>query len=250
MILKRAFQSVEKIFNRYGYRILWSPKGFQREGAELRPTFELVVAHYMLFNPSPFFIQIGANDGIANDPLNKFVTRYHWRGILLEPLPDVFEKLKKTYSESPQLQLLNAALADKDGVKTIYTVRMDPHIFQKAQQLTTFRKETLLSHTHLIPDIASRIEEREVQCLCFDTLLSLVGEKNVDILQTDAEGYDYTILKMIDFNRLRPAIVAYEHRHMTKDQQEEIAHLLIAQGYAMTRGGMDTIGYRAPGTFN
>ena len=31
------------------------------------------------------FIQVGGFDGITTDPLYKYITRYGWRGVLLEP---------------------------------------------------------------------------------------------------------------------------------------------------------------------
>jgi hypothetical protein len=33
------------------------------------------------------FIQIGANDGIKNDPVHAFIKKYYWTGILVEPIP-------------------------------------------------------------------------------------------------------------------------------------------------------------------
>jgi len=36
-------------------------------------------------------------DGAAYDPLHEFVARYGWRGLLVEPLPDMFEQLRRTY---------------------------------------------------------------------------------------------------------------------------------------------------------
>jgi FkbM family methyltransferase len=204
----------------------------------------------MLFKPSVFFIQIGANDGLANDPLNKFVMRFNWNGILLEPLPEVFEALKSTYASKPHLQLLNAALGEKDGSQTIYTVRMDEGTFKKAHQFSSFKKEAVLSKTSWIPDVAQRIEERAVPCVTFDTLLRHAGQNEIDLLQIDAEGYDYTILKMIDFSRLKPAIINYECGQMNKAQREEIASLLISQGYRMSQGDLDSIAYRPPGSFD
>ena len=42
-----------------------------------------------------FFVQVGANDGVQSDPINHFVSEYGWRGILVEPQPAIFKKLKK-----------------------------------------------------------------------------------------------------------------------------------------------------------
>ena len=35
------------------------------------------------------FVQIGANDGLHNDPVREFIVRDRWEGVLIEPLPEV-----------------------------------------------------------------------------------------------------------------------------------------------------------------
>lgn len=41
------------------------------------------------------FIQIGANDGITDDPIRKYILNHNWKGVLVEPNASVFESLKK-----------------------------------------------------------------------------------------------------------------------------------------------------------
>lgn len=249
-LIRPVMRIVEKIASDRGYRIRWEPTVFMLNSkSELTFDLEFVIAHLMIFRASIFFIQIGANDGVSNDPLHKFITHFDWEGILLEPLPEVFRHLTATYRDKPKLQLINAAISEQDGWRTMYTVRMDGVGFDKAQQFSTFQKESILSQTGWIPDIAQRIEERQVRCVSFDTLLQRTNGRDVDILQIDAEGYDFAILKMIDFSRLRPAIICYEHSHGAKAQQEEAVRLLFNQGYRLTRGNSDTIAYRPIQTF-
>ena len=38
------------------------------------------------------FLQIGANDGFIYDPIQKFIKRDNWKGIMLEPQPIVFKQ--------------------------------------------------------------------------------------------------------------------------------------------------------------
>ena len=68
-------------------------------------------------------VQIGANDGINNDPIHKFIKRDHWQGVLLEPQKYVFEKyLEPLYRKTKGITVLNAALDNKDGFKSIYKI--------------------------------------------------------------------------------------------------------------------------------
>ena len=49
-----------------------------------------------------FFIQIGANDGVRADESYDFITKNNLKGIVVEPLSDMFEKLCQNYIEHPK----------------------------------------------------------------------------------------------------------------------------------------------------
>lgn len=250
-MIRWGLTTIEAAISHLGYRINWVPTTFVAEPrAELAFSLEYVIAHLMLTRPSVFFIQIGANDGMTTDPLYKFVTHYNWQGILVEPIPEVFESLQQNYhAQRDNLKFLNVAIADRDELRTLYTVKIDSGTFQNANLYSSFHRETVLGQSRYVPDVADRIVERKVKCISLDTLLDEVGDREVDLLLTDVEGYDFTILEMIDFSRLRPSIICYEHVHMSKAQHQEAARLLFAQGYQLTRGNLDTIAYRPPATF-
>ena len=67
-----------------------------------------------------FFLQVGANDGLLDDPIHYFVRSYGWRGILLEPVPGIFKRLKENYRTAKGLTFLNAALSQVDGRAAFY----------------------------------------------------------------------------------------------------------------------------------
>jgi len=43
------------------------------------------------------FVQIGANDGLHHDFIHDFALKQSWQGLLVEPNPPVFERLKQNY---------------------------------------------------------------------------------------------------------------------------------------------------------
>ncbi|MBK6937124.1 MAG: FkbM family methyltransferase [Chitinophagaceae bacterium] len=70
-----------------------------------------------------FFVQIGANDGKSGDPLYEFIINHNWKGILVEPMPDVFEQLKENFSfASGRLIFENSAISDTGGEFTLYYI--------------------------------------------------------------------------------------------------------------------------------
>ncbi|MCA9177790.1 MAG: FkbM family methyltransferase [Planctomycetales bacterium] len=186
-------------------------------------------------SPDEFrFIQIGAFDG--NDMLHDTICRFGLRGALVEPQPVVFEKLQETYADQPQLQFVNAAIAHRPGKITMYTQR------SRLSSLCSFDPEHLKKHS--VP--ASDIVEVEVDAITFSELLERTGIAQPNLLQVDAEGFDYEILKMVDYRALQPAIVRYEQHHMTKPQRNEIAEMLAALGYQLFAERMDVLAYRSP----
>jgi FkbM family methyltransferase len=244
-MLRKFYKTFEEALRRRGYRITWVPPIMNsNQEAELPFEIEFVIAHLLLKKTDIFFVQIGANDGVSNDPLYNFVTLHNWSGILVEPIPEVFEMLKKNYKNKSKLKFLNAAVGESDGFRVLYTVKMDADTHAKAHQFASFRRDIVLRQTQWVPDIAERIEERQVRVISIDTLFREVGDREIDILQIDTEGYDYEILKMIDLSKKRPPLICYEHCNLSKAEMSGAAELLIAHGYRLARDNLDTIAYR------
>lgn len=247
---RRLFSRFERLASKIGYELTWKPPLLlSDQNAALTFDLEFVIAHLMLAKKNLYFLQIGANDGVTVDPLHKFVTEYGWSGILVEPIPHVFESLRLNYKNASNLKFVNAALSDADGFRTMYTVRMDSDTFQHAHAYSSFDRSVISRQTQWIPDIANRIEETQVRSISMATLLRETEGRTIDLLQIDAEGYDFEILKMIDFSRLKPAIICYEHAHLGRDSMNHAVALLVAQGYRITRDRLDTIAYRAPQSY-
>lgn len=70
--------------------------------------------------PDAFFVEIGANDGEQWDHLRPFILTHAWRGVMVEPLPQAFERLRRNYDGIDRVALENAAIADHDGRMAIY----------------------------------------------------------------------------------------------------------------------------------
>src|SRR3989338_9032362 len=69
-----------------------------------------------------FFVEIGAMDGVSFDPLYAVAKKHGWRGLLVEPLPDLFAKLKENYSGVAGVSFENMAVAEEKGEKVMYRV--------------------------------------------------------------------------------------------------------------------------------
>jgi FkbM family methyltransferase len=223
-----------------------APLIFRRE-AELRIGLEHVIAHSLWRHPREdfFFIQVGAFDGMANDPLRETVMERGWSGILVEPQREAFRQLEKNYGDQPGLVLRNVAVTDASGPRTLYKLRTgDAALPPWALQLASFRREVILKHGDVIPDIAGRIETETVECLTFEDLLAPVRPGRIDLLQVDAEGYDFEILKLFHGAGLRAQIIGFEHKHLSRPERNACVEHLISLGYRVALDGPDAVAYR------
>jgi FkbM family methyltransferase len=199
---------------------------------------------------SPFVVQVGAYDGVANDLLNDYIRRFKLSGLLIEPQHDAFARLRLSYADQDQLSLCQAAIAEQDGIRNLYSI--DPcasGLPEWAGQTATFLKEVLVKHRHAIRDIERHIITRQVACRTFNSLFEEYKIKKVDILQIDAEGYDYEALKLFPFDQFNPILVRYEHHHLSTEDQDASLRFLADRGYSLFVADrncdyMNTIAYR------
>lgn len=196
-------------------------------------------------HPQAFFIEIGSNDGEQHDHLRPFILSEEWTGIMVEPVPYVFERLRRNYGGLSRVVLENAAIAGRDGELTFY------HLVDATEEerrtlpdwydgIGSFRKETVLSHAAHIPDVERRLVGAELPTLSFRSLCEKHGVERLDLLVLDAEGYDWEIIQNIDFVQPRPELFVYEHFHLEPAERAAAAARLDQLGYETMEEGFDT----------
>jgi FkbM family methyltransferase len=204
--------------------------------------FDLAVRDLMARLPDIFFLQIGAHDGLTFDPIHEYVRHFHWRGLLVEPQPAIFAQLQKNYAGEAQLLFENSAIAPQDGT-------LDLHVFENADAAdhASMLASTRRHYLQLNGDqIRGAVKKITVPALSLASLLAKHRVEKVNLLQIDTEGFDYEIIRMVDFTRIKPEIIHYENNFLNRRQRSECARLLDAQGYAMMNLGIDTVAYLQP----
>jgi FkbM family methyltransferase len=210
----------------------------------LEVEFDKRIKDYQQKYKNIFFIQIGANDGMKFDPTYLYVRKYGWKGILVEPVNYVFKKLKKNYEGVRGLIFEDVAIGDKEGFKNFYMLKKSEN--EKLplwyDEIGSFSKEHVLKHKNRIKDIDKRITTEKIKVLTLGSLFEKYHVNKIDFLQIDTEGYDQQILKQIPFNKLKPSMIVYEDRHLSKEEKESCQNLLRNNGYTIIRG-LDCFAY-------
>ena len=192
--------------------------------------------------PDAFFVEIGANDGEQHDHLRPHILRGDWRGVMVEPVPYVFERLQETYASVPGVTLENAAVSDRDGSLTLHHLAESDDVTLPPwyHALGTTSRDALLRHAKDIPDVEDRIVTTVVPCLTFSSLCAGHHLRSVDLVVLDTEGHDYEILRASDLPAWRPRLVVYEHFHLSPADRASCRALMEDWGYEMMEEGFDT----------
>jgi FkbM family methyltransferase len=196
--------------------------------------------------PRAFFVEIGANDGLQHDHLRRHIEARAWTGIMVEPVPYVFERLQGNYGGNDRVALENVAIADRDGELPFFHLA-EAHGADRDRLpgwydgIGSFSREVVLDHAPEIPDIEARLVEDRVPALRLSSLLAKHGVDHVDLLALDTEGHDWEIIRTIDLAATRPRLVLYEHYHLPREARERCRRHLADAGYATLEEGFDTL---------
>jgi FkbM family methyltransferase len=206
---------------------------------------------------SIFVIQVGANDGINHDPIHKFVKRDKWKGLLIEPQPDVFRyQLFPLYLRDEGVFMENIAISDKISLMDMYKISFTRERW--ATGLTTFHKPTLQAKVDRgdVDIIAKRknikvpakkedyIDEVKVECKTFEFLRAKYQIDEVDVLQIDVEGFDFEVIKLYDLTKNKPKVIVFESRHLGGEEYAETERYFMENGFTLKRVKGDSVAVR------
>jgi FkbM family methyltransferase len=151
-----------------------------------------------------FFIKIGASEAnIKNDVLAKFINIFNCQGVLIEPNPIYFDKIKKNYSK--RFTCLKLAISNKNALRNLFTVKKRfLNSLSILEQQSLLRKSSFYKKKVIAALIKKGIDKKIylkkniVKTLDINLLLNKF--KNTNLLFIDAEGHDYIILKKINMD--------------------------------------------------
>lgn len=188
------------------------------------------------------FIQVGANDGQRVDPIHHFVMHHQWSGILVEPVPELFRALSRTYYANSRLQLVQAAVDLQSGQRPIFHLRTDlsrqPPDW--AWGLATFDLNQLRGTIRQLGFTEEAITSTEVATMTWSALWERIPGKRCDVLVVDTEGYDVTLLRGAELATRRPRVVHFEHDLVSLEDRLGFYRELMAAGYEIWTDGPDT----------
>ena len=200
-------------------------------------------------------VQIGANDGIQNDPLRKFLkTPGRYRSILVEPIPYYVDRLNQLYREREDIEIIQAAVGSSDDIGALYYIPSevadkmngDGPANNWAHGQGSFDRATVIhwieansfrgqNYRDNIPFFIDSIKEYSTPITKTDLILP---KTNCDVLMVvDVQGFEIEVLNGIDWSCPPRWIVLEDDLGNT----QTLFHYMDQKGFKWIAGNHDKV---------
>ena len=164
-----------------------------------------VLLKYFNQKPNGILVDVGAADGVENSNSHMLITKYNWKGILIEPHPLYAKSLLNLYKDNKNVAIYEIAVYNKQCQLPFY-IFGDPTEAQVSTLDETFKQRVIVRHGNKFqPPIT-------VEC---DTLTNILDKlhcpANIDFLSVDCEGADLVALQSLDWKKYVVDLVCVEH---------------------------------------
>mgnify|MGYP000182424759 CR=1 FL=1 len=212
--------------------------GFRRK---FYSTERILIKNYPL-GKEISFIQIGANDGKSFDFLYDFLITRNPKGVVIEPIKEYYNELCLNYNDFEKIIKINKAVHESIKKVIVYKVKKDS--FEKYPEwvkgIASFDKMHITKFNFIEN---TDIESETVEADHFMNIVKdCFSDRKVDYIQIDTEGYDYHILKMIDFKNLDISIIKLEFVNLSENEKMKSKTILKENGFYTFVEGIDLIG--------
>jgi FkbM family methyltransferase len=195
-------------------------------------------------------IQIGTNNG--RDYFNPLIHHYAVKALLVEPIPQLIDEIKKNYSAfSGELIIENSAVSDECLDAFILNV-LNPDLWDE-YRVNVGRSATEIASINegtLIKKISARLKlpaddarKLIMKIICPVNTLATLAQKYdfdyIDVLQIDCEGHDLNVIKSL--GAARPQIINFESMNLDQKQWVEWKSWAHQNGYGFIQGPTDTL---------
>ena len=196
-------------------------------------------------------IQIGANDGKTLDPIYKKNLVHGKKILLIEPQKFYNEILLNNYSNfKGELNIENVAIGDGSEDLEFYILKEEywdeykNKFGREANCVFSFNKKLLANL--IAPRLGINLSEMDNYITSLDvdivTLKSLIKKYNfneIDLLQIDAEGYDFKIINSL--GDIKPKLINFESFRLSIEEWNSFKSFCAVNGYGFIQGIMDTL---------
>lgn len=169
-----------------------------------------------------FYVEIGGGDPVKSSNSFLLQSKFHWNGIIVEPNPDLAQKIKLERDGKNSPLVIEKAIAEKTGYE----------LFLKAGLLGTLSR-------FVDGDAHSRerkLNQKKEKLINIETISPtdfihhhLPSNITVDFLSIDTEGAEWEIIRKWPFELIRPKAMVIEHNNRV--WRSDLIDFCLNQGY-------------------
>jgi len=153
------------------------------------------------------FLEIGANDGFKQSNTYYFERIRNWKGVLIEPIPRLFEHCKYLRKRS---EVFNFICSSPDDSGTEKTIRYADLMSQVSGALGKKKSEEAHIDRGLKIQKIDESFEIEVECRTLSEIIDKSRFNDFDFISIDVEGHELQALKGLDLKRHAPTYLLVE----------------------------------------
>lgn len=173
------------------------------------------------------FLDIGAHDGKTFSNSYFFEKYRNWKGICIEPLPEIFKKLNKNRSAIT----INACVGEKEGKQEFLEVSGDGNAEMFSGLVNSFDKRQIANIKKEIKNRNGKIKKTVVRTIPLSKILEENKIKHVDYCSIDTEGNELEVLKSIDFDKCTITCLTVEELF----EDKKLRKFLKSKGYKIVK---------------
>jgi len=161
------------------------------------------------------FVEVGAADGFAESNTYYLERFKYWRGVLIEPIPDLY---KQCIEERPKSKVFNCALVSGDYLKETVVMKQGYLMSTIKGALGREEAEHLEEARYFHGTNSSEIV---VRASTLTSVLKEAGISHIDFFSLDVEGCELNVLRGLDFNIYRPIYMLIEFLDENRKKEVE-----------------------------
>jgi FkbM family methyltransferase len=154
-----------------------------------------------LLGDGGFFVEAGANDGFQQSN-TYYLERFHgWRGILIEPIPELYAE---AVDERPASRVVNAALVSPEDAGGTIQMRFGGLMSIVAGSRGSRHTDLEYLEGGFALEAEKASYDVQVPARTLSEILDEVKPPKIDLLSLDVEGFEPQALAGLDFDRHAP----------------------------------------------
>jgi len=211
----------------------WMRAGWRAQGMKSLSQFgeDVAAIRYFKLKRGGIYVDIGAYDGIYLSNTAMLELQYGWRGVLVEPIKEAYDRMVK--SRPGSTCICGAVSTERGPLRFTYSAAdggmlsgtaFDPRHQERVEE------ENRRQHAQIEVRLVPSFPPNEVLKAAAALAQPDPDERAIDFLSIDTEGTELDILRSIDWKAFRPKLLCVENHFQERHQ----ADFLQSIGYRRT----------------